>query len=322
MAQQAQNRAVTAYAPASMGNVSVGFDLLGAALAPIDGSQLGDRVSIAPGPVVGAGLTLQCSGPFADVLPPVAEENIVWRCVDTFLSRLELGQPDLAITLEKNLPVGSGLGSSASSVVAALVAVNEYFGAPLSSQPLLQLMGELEGEISGSVHFDNVAPSYLGGLQLMLPHRAQALPTFDHWYWVVANPGITLSTAKMRALLPSEHPRATLLSFGQQLATFVDACHRQDEAQALAVLKDVVAEPYRAAHIPGYQAARTRLQALGCPAVGISGSGPTLFAVATERSVAEAAAEHLRQHYLLNERGLVRICRLAEQGAQLSQGEL
>lgn len=306
--------AVTVYAPASMGNVSVGFDLLGAALAPVDGSLLGDRVSVAEGD---NGLELSCCGPYVDVLPPDPASNIVLRCAQVFIERLGCEHSGLKLTLEKNLPIGSGLGSSASSVVAALGALNAYFGSPLDDQALLHLMGELEGEISGSVHYDNVAPSFLGGLQLMLPERAQSLPAFEHWYWVVAYPGITLSTAKMRALLPEQVSMATAIRFGQQLAAFVDACHRQDEETALNMLKDVLAEPHRAAHIPGYQAARGHLEALGCAAVGISGSGPTLFAVARGREQADAAAEYLRRHYVMNERGLVRVCNLAPRGIEV-----
>ncbi|GAA4880714.1 homoserine kinase [Ferrimonas pelagia] len=314
-----QYEAVTVYAPASMGNVSVGFDLLGAALAPVDGSLLGDRVSVAPGE---QGLSLHCCGPYVDVLPAKLEDNIVLRCAEVFIEKLGLEVPGLKLVLEKNLPIGSGLGSSASSVVAALGALNAYFGEPMSQDDLLLLMGELEGMISGSVHYDNVAPSYLGGMQLMLAQRAQPLPSFDNWYWVVAYPGITLSTAKMRALMPQQVDLSIALTFGQQLATFIDASHRQDEAGALAVLKDVVAEPYRAPHIPGYLAARQHLQALGCAAVGISGSGPTLFAVARTRDEADAAAAYLQDHYLLNERGLVRVCRLAQNGIEVSKGEV
>ncbi|MBY6188074.1 homoserine kinase [Marinobacter hydrocarbonoclasticus] len=311
--------AVTVYAPASMGNVSVGFDLLGAALAPVDGSLLGDRVSVSEGQ---QGLELRCCGPYVDVLPADPANNIVRRCAERYVEKLGLEVPGLVLTLEKNLPIGSGLGSSASSVVAALGALNQYFGSPLDEQELLHLMGELEGEISGSIHYDNVAPSYLGGLQLMLPERAQPLPGFDHWYWVVAYPGITLSTAKMRALLPESVPMRTAIRFGQQLAAFVDACHRQDEPTALAMLRDVLAEPHRAAHIPGYQAARGHLAELGCPAVGISGSGPTLFAVARGKAQALAAADYLQQHYVMNERGLVRVCALAPEGIQVWQEDV
>ncbi|QIZ77550.1 homoserine kinase [Ferrimonas lipolytica] len=310
-------KSVSVYAPASMGNVSVGFDLLGAALEPLYVEQpFGDVVTV----TAGQGISLECRGDYAHFLPK--QGNIVERCAERFIERHAPQCQGLALTLEKNLPIGSGLGSSASSVVAALAALNRYFDDPLEPQQLLQFMGELEGEISGSVHFDNVAPSYLGGMQLMLADDAQPLPCFDNWYWLVAYPGITLSTAKMRALLPSDVPMTTTIGFGQQLATFVAACYRQDEQQALAVLNDVLAEPHRAAHIPGYQAAKLQLQQLGFEAVGISGSGPTLFAVCRDEQLAKQGADYLQTHYVTNQYGLVRVCRLARQGVQYMEHQL
>lgn len=95
----------------------------------------------------------------------------------------ELGkQIPVAMTLEKNMPIGSGLGSSACSVVAALMAMNEHCGKPLNDTRLLALMGELEGRISGSIHYDNVAPCFLGGMQLMIEENdiiSQQVPGFD-----------------------------------------------------------------------------------------------------------------------------------------------
>ncbi|TKB49336.1 homoserine kinase [Ferrimonas sediminicola] len=301
---------VTAYAPASMGNVSVGFDLLGAALQPVDGTLLGDRVSVEEAALP----AFRCCGPYQDVLPKDPAQNIVLRAVDAFFKASGLASQPLALTLEKNLPVGSGLGSSASSVVAACAALNRFFGEPLSQVALLKLMGELEGEISGSVHYDNVAPSYLGGLQLMVADFARKLPAFDDWYWVVAYSGISLSTAKMRALLPAHYDRGTTIAFGQNLAAFVDACYRQDQAQALAMLKDELAEPYRAPHIPGFVAAKAALTELGAEAVGISGSGPTLFSVCRDIETARQAKAYLDNCYLANARGFAHICRLAEDG--------
>ncbi|WP_298439422.1 homoserine kinase [uncultured Ferrimonas sp.] len=324
-------KTVSVYAPASMGNVSVGFDLLGAALEPIvEGEQhdelpFGDVVTVTALAATEATaatevpLHLSCSGAYARFLP--ATGNIVTRCAQEFIRRYAPECQGLQLTLQKNLPIGSGLGSSASSVVAALAALNRYFGQPLNHAQLLQLMGELEGQISGSVHFDNVAPSFLGGMQLMLADDAQALPSFDNWYWLVAYPGITLSTAKMRALLPSEVPLATTIRYGQQLASFVAASYRGDEAQALAALNDVLAEPHRAAHIPGYQAAKTKLKGLGFEAVGISGSGPTLFAVCRDKAVAEQGRQYLQHHYLTNQYGLVRLCRLAQHGVQYKESQ-
>lgn len=178
---------VKIYAPASIGNVSIGFDVLGAAVTPLDGTLLGDCVSIA----ASSHFSLHCHGRFVDSLPSTVQENIVYQCWQRFC---EVTGRELAVemVLEKNMPIGSGLGSSACSVVAALAALNRFAGEPLDAHRLLMLMGELEGRISGSVHYDNVAPCYLGGLQLMLEAQeiiSQPVPCFDEWLWVMAYPG-------------------------------------------------------------------------------------------------------------------------------------
>ncbi|MCG9695970.1 homoserine kinase [Shewanella sp. Isolate11] len=306
---------MTVYAPASMGNVGVGFDLLGAALAPIDGSLLGDRVSIEAAP---SGIHLSLAGAWANKLPTDPQQNIVYQCAQFFLA--ELGRDDgVAMTLEKNLPVGSGLGSSASSVVAALYALNEHFDRPYDEQALLRLMGEFEGKISGSVHYDNVAPCYLGGMQLMLDTPVsvcEGLPVFTSWYWVVAYPGISLSTAKMRALLPDVYDKSVAIDFGRYLSAFVHASYKQDSELAIAVLKDVLAEPYRASEIPGYEQARSGLAELGMLTTGISGSGPTLFSVTDSLATAEAAQAWLDKNYVEAGIGFSHICQIDTQGTR------
>jgi len=114
---------ITVYAPASMGNVGVGFDLLGAALAPIDGTLLGDCVTIS---AIDTGVEFEQVGAWAHKLPTHLTDNIVYQCAVFFLEKLQRTD-GVKLVLEKNLPVGSGLGSSASSVVAALYALNEHF---------------------------------------------------------------------------------------------------------------------------------------------------------------------------------------------------
>ncbi len=306
---------LTVYAPASMGNVGVGFDLLGAALAPIDGSLLGDRVSIE---AAESGVQLSLSGFWADKLPAEPEQNIVYQCAQFFLALLNRDD-GIAMTLEKNLPVGSGLGSSASSVVAALYALNEYFEHPFDQQELLRLMGEFEGKISGSIHYDNVAPSYLGGMQLMLDTPSsvcEALPVFKNWYWVVAYPGISLSTAKMRALMPDVYDKSVVIDFGRYLSAFVHASYKQDAQLAIDVLKDVLAEPYRAKEIPGYENARDALNQLGMLTTGISGSGPTLFSITDSFEKAQAAQAWLDRHYVEAGKGFSHICQIDDQGTR------
>lgn len=309
---------LTVYAPASIGNVGVGFDLLGAALEPVDGSLLGDLVTVSDAP---EGIQLVCGGPWHHKLPGNPADNIVAQCAGHFMTRLpsHLGR-GLRIELSKNLPVGSGLGSSASSVVATFVALNEFFARPFSEHEMLAMMGEFEGRVSGSIHFDNVAPSYLGGLQLMLqlPGRiCERVPFFRSWYWVVAYPGISLATAAMRAVLPAQYSRATTIDFGRYLSAFVHASYAEDQNLAITVLKDVMAEPYRSSMIPGYEAARKALTDIGMLTSGISGSGPTIFAITDDLELAQQAQQWLGQNFLQNAEGFTRICRIGATGARI-----
>ncbi|WAJ71077.1 homoserine kinase [Catenovulum adriaticum] len=316
--------AVTAYAPASTGNVSLGFDILGLALAPIDGSLLGDRVSVVEETQA---FSLENSGRFAHKLPEDPTQNIVYDCFLGFKAEMaELGidvQP-VKMKLEKNLPIGSGLGSSASSIVAALAALNGFYGNPLNSELLLRLMGKLEGQISGSIHYDNVAPCFLGGLQLMLESETQislSLPTFDDWYWVICYSGASVSTAAAREILPAQYDKATTIEFGRQLAVFVDALHRGDRALAASMMKDVVAEPYRKSLLNNFDASRAYSLQQGALAFGISGSGPTVFAAVDNLNAANDIKSWLEQNYIQNENGFAHVCKVDTRGTQVLEDE-
>ncbi|MGL4775471.1 MAG: homoserine kinase, partial [Aeromonas veronii] len=142
-----QSSSVVAYAPASSANLSVGFDVLGAALAPVDGSLLGDRVQVKAADVPFA---LSSVGRYAHKLPDDPKKNIRFDCWVAYGEALEkrgLTLQPLEMVLEKNLPVGSGLGSSACSVGAALEGLNAFHGEPLNEHDMLLLMGEMEGKI-------------------------------------------------------------------------------------------------------------------------------------------------------------------------------
>jgi homoserine kinase len=313
------------FAPASIGNVSVGFDVLGLAVKPIDGTLLGDVVTVER--VVGNVKTdsLVVLGAFADKLPKNKEDNIVWSCLQLFNQALvEHGQniEPVTMTLDKKMPVGSGLGSSACSVVAALAGLNAFYakvqGFSFDEKTLLKMTGQMEAQISGSLHYDNVAPCYLGGLQLMVPDSdviSRELPGFNDCYYVMAYPGIEVSTKAARDVLPTSYSRSDMISYGQNLATFVDACHRQDKEQAFSVLTDVVAEPYRTNLLPKYQQAHDYLMANGANAVGISGSGPTLFCICDNEKQAQSYALWLKENYLQTPLGFVHVCQVDEAGA-------
>jgi len=319
---------VSVFAPASIGNVNVGFDVLGLAVKPVDGTYLGDVISVDQAEQN----QLIVTGAFASKLPKDSKQNIVWGCLLLFnrhLAQAGHQAAPVAITLDKKMPVGSGLGSSACSVVGALKALNEFYrqyhDVSFDQQTLLRMMGEMEAQISGSIHYDNVAPCFLGGLQLMVPDDnviARALPMFEDCFFVMAYPGINVSTKAAREVLPDAYSKSDVIAFGQNLATFVDACHRQDKQQAFTVLKDVIAEPYRQNLLPGFRQACDYLTGEQCLAVGISGSGPTLFCVTDNKEKAEQYAAWLTDNYLVsdtegNGEGFVHICKADTAGAVL-----
>lgn len=316
---------VVVYAPASIGNVSVGFDVLGAAVSPVDGTLLGDRVQVKAGTEP---FSLKTAGNFVSKLPTEPKENIVYDCWLVFARELDkkgVELKPLEMTLEKNMPIGSGLGSSACSIVAALDALNRFHGQPLNETELLALMGEMEGKISGGIHYDNVAPCYLGGVQLMLEELgiiSQEVPYFDDWYWVMAYPGIKVSTAEAREILPSQYRRQDIIAHGRHLAGFIHACHSGQPELAAKMIKDVIAEPYREKLLPGFANARQYAASAGALATGISGSGPTLFSICKEKDVAERVARWLEQNYVQNEEGFVHVCRLDKQGSKVTGSEL
>ncbi len=311
---------VSVFAPISVGNVSVGFDSLGMAVTPIDGQLIGDIVRIKSSSEQEDHLS--CSGSYQQSLPKKKEDNIVWQCLLAFNQKLlvqDIKVQSVDIHLEKNTPICSGTGSSACSVVAGLMALNEFYNNPLNQNELLTLMGVLEAQISGSLHYDNVAPCYLGGLQLMLDDHyeiCQSIPTFDDCYWVISYPDIVVSTKSARDILPDTYSRQTMIQASRLLAGFIGASYRQDKAQAFSALQDVIAEPYRVSLLENYTETKSELLANRCSAVGISGSGPTAFAVCDNIKQAERAKQIFDSMYQKSDKGFTSICKVDKQGAR------
>ena len=314
-----KNRGLSVFAPASTGNLSVGFDALGLALAPVDGTLLGDIVHLTNSNQPEWGLKV--TGPFATALPADPEENVVMTCCRRFeaVARNVIDDIDpLDVTLDKRLPVGSGLGSSASSIVATLVALNQWYGRPLNRPQLLSLMAEAEGGISGEIHLDNIAPSLLGGLRLCMPGSAQqdGLPWPGAWQIVIAWPGSRLDTRAARMVLPEKFDRRLVVAHGAKFASFVHALHVGDTARAAECITDLVAEPHRQRLLPGFVDAREALSEMGALSVGISGSGPTIFCIVNDSGIADSAANWLKDNYRQSDRAFVHVCRADLAGAR------
>lgn len=317
-------RTLSVYAPASIGNLSVGFDALGLALAPVDGTLLGDRVQLSPLAESKDKLDwrLELEGPFWDALPADQEENVVIACCRAYQAAAASKGAEvkpLKVLLDKQLPIGSGLGSSASSIVATLEALDLWHDRLLSARELFHLMAQMEGGISGEVHLDNIAPCQFGGLRLCPPGdlREYPLPWPGAWFAVVCWPGTRLITREARAVLPVEIPRKTAVKHGAQFAEFVHALYSGNVKLAGECVVDHIAEPYRRSLLPGFEVAKTALTGIGALAVGISGSGPTVFALADDLTVANEVARWLSDNYIQNEKGFVHVCRADQGGARI-----
>ena len=313
---------VRAYAPASIGNFAAGFDLMGAAVAPLDGSLWGDVVEAE----IAAAPSLTVSGPHAAGLPLDPWQNLVLRTFVLFrdaLAEKRIDGPPIAFHLQKNLPPRSGLGSSACSVAATLTACQALVGEPFSRTELYALAGRAEALVSGAPHLDNVVSCLAGGLQLLVPGaggspEARPLPWPDDLVLVMVSPAFELATEESRKVLSTSFALAEALDFAQNLAGFVHALATGDRGLLRRCLRDVLAEPRRAPLVPGFRAAQAGALAAGALGCTLSGSGPALFAVVESpvqgRAVGEAMQAGLRAAGLASE---VRLCGLDRQGARV-----
>lgn len=302
------------YAPATIGNINVGFDVLGLALSPINGSFLGDFIIIEKS----NHFNLINSGTFFKKLPTNIEENIVFHCWKKFCKIFGKIIP-LKITLKKNMPIGSGLGSSACSIVSTIIGINNFCGNPLNKFDLLSLMGDLEGKISGSIHYDNVAPCFLGGLQLIINKKnniSQQIPFFKNWFWIVAYPGISLSTSESRTILPKQYSQKDCIEHSRNLSSFIHASYTNQSKLAASFMKDYIAEPYRIKLLPDFINAKNAAKKIGAIAFGISGSGPTLFAVCDNKNIGLNLTNWFNKNYIKNKEGFVSICKVDKIGAR------
>ncbi|TFG83538.1 MAG: homoserine kinase [Spirochaetales bacterium] len=294
---------VRVFAPATSANLNVGFDNLGVALKPLSGS-LGDEVLIAESLTD----TIIVTGPYAS---EIRGPNIIERALECVRNACGRRTP-VSLELRKGVPIGSGLGSSAASVVAAVKACNEYYGRPLDDPAGTELMGELETELSGGRHWDNILPCALGGLRL----GESALPVPTGWIWLVVYPCIRLETRAMRALLPDSIPLRDAVEHAARLGKFVDALHRSDGSLAASLMVDPIIEPQRSQMIPGFESIRDGLVNDGAIAAGISGSGPTIFAIFDDSAAAETALGRAKAWVVNTPGAFATLCEVDSIGAR------
>src|SRR5262245_9981988 len=284
---------VTAFAPATVSNVACGFDVLGFAL-DTPGDEVTARFRSDTGVDDGGvgGVTIDAINGDGGRIPREAARNTAGVAAQAPLTAVG-DTRKIVLTINKGLPLSSGLGGSAASAAAAVVAVDALIGARASLDTLIACAIEGEGLGNRSAHPDNIAPALYGGFVLVRhPHPLDIirLPVPADLVAVVVHPDLEIETARARALLGTTVPLDAAVRQWANMGAFVDALHRSDFGLLARSLEDTIAEPRRAALVPGLAAIKQAAVDAGALGCSLSGSGPSLFALCRGRETASRVA--------------------------------
>lgn len=287
---------ITVSVPATSANLGPGYDCLGLALDLRNHVRLSRRgaiIEMPPGstPAAAPEITVLLRGIDCDELP-TDRTNLIVSSAELLFRQTGRWPEQLIVELDSAIPVGSGLGSSSSAIVAGLFGANELVGAGLDDTALLDIAVMLEG------HPDNVAPAILGGLVLgiMSPDdaggvrlltRRLSMPPMTA---VIVLPDFELLTSEARALLPDSVSREDAIHNASRLGLLLLALTRPELALLPEAMDDRLHQPYRLPLIPGAEDALRAAYEAGAAGVALSGAGPSLIAFTPEDSETVASA--------------------------------
>lgn len=276
----------SAFSPASVGNVGVGFDILGHSVA-----GAGDRVTVRRSARRDVRIA-EIRGS-TQPLPLEAERNTAGMALLALRNALDLPF-GFEIEIDKGIPFGSGMGGSAASAVAALVAANALLPEPLPRAALYPFALDGEAVASGGRHGDNVGPMLLGGLVLSTAERLVPIPVPPAWYCALVHPAAVLETRAARAALAGHYALHEFVAQSANLALLLAGCHAGNVDLVRAGLRDVLVEPRRAPLIFGFDRVKQAALAAGALGASISGAGPSVFAWCADEGSAHSVAGWMR----------------------------
>lgn len=287
------NAGIKVFAPATVANVACGYDLLGFAIDK-PGDEIIARFSDKPG------LRITKITGAKGKLPYEIEKNTAGFAAQKLLEHL--GEPSMGIELEihKKMPFSSGLGSSAASAVAGVMAVNELLKRPLEKRALLHFAVLGEQLADGAYHADNVAPSLLGGMILIRDNASldvHRLHLPKGLYATVIHPKIQIRTKDARDVLSKSVSLDKCVAQNGNIAGFIVGLYNSDIDLISRSLKDIIIEPQRAQLIPNFYGVKEgalKAGALGC---SISGAGPSIFALSANSLIAENVGEAMKKAF-------------------------
>ncbi|WP_417370507.1 homoserine kinase [Gelidibacter japonicus] len=278
------------FSPATVANVSCGYDVLGFCL-----DTIGDEMVIRK--TVRKGIYITKIEGYD--LPLDATKNVAGVSA---LAMIADAKPDFGFEIEiyKNIKPGSGIGSSSASASGSVFAINELLGKPYTKTQVTDFAMKGESLASGSEHADNLAPGIFGGFTLVKsisPLEILQLPTPKDVYATIIHPQIEIKTSDARAILPKTFPLKDAITQWANLGSFVHALHTSDYELLKRSLQDVIVEPHRSQLIPHF--AEVKLAALQHGALGasISGAGPAIFALSKGIENAKNVEKAMREVY-------------------------
>ncbi|HEV2614367.1 MAG TPA: homoserine kinase [Gammaproteobacteria bacterium] len=301
-------KSASAFAPATCANVAVGFDILGFAL-----ENIGDTVTLTrrdDDKIIIDSIETQ------ETLPLETHKNTASFVIQKICEDLKI-KSGFGLKIKKNIPLSSGMGGSAASAVAALVAFNKFLTTPLSTHQLLHYALLGEALVSGQPHADNIAPCIFGGLTLITsrdPIEIIQLPIPDI-YCVLVHPHLHVSTKQARKILTPTILLNDHVMQSANLAGFISALYENNLTLLQKSLSDILIEPQRAQFVPGFYKIKEAALKAGALGMSFSGSGPSLFAFAKNKVDAEkigkAMQDQLKQTHILSDYWISRISKEA-----------
>jgi len=287
-------KSISVFAPATVANVACGFDIFGFAV-----DNPGDRITLT--------LTDEPGVRIIDIigdggrLPREAHRNTASIAIGAFLKHV--GQPDLGVevVLYKQMPLGSGLGSSAASAVAGVFAINELLDRPLTARQLIPFAMEGERIACGSAHADNVGPSLLGGFVVVRSYQPLdviRIQTPAMLFCALVHPDIEVNTKDARFILKNEVSLKNTITQMGNVAGLIAGLMTPDYDLISRSLVDVIIEPIRSILIPEFREAKQAALENGALGCSISGSGPSMFALCRDEETANRVGAAMQQAFL------------------------
>ncbi len=283
---------IKVFAPATVANVTCGFDILGFAVEN-PGDEIILKICEKPGVVI-----REIKGDEGR-LSHAVEENTATISIINYLTHVERNI-GLEVYLHKKMPFGSGLGSSAASSVAGVFAINQLMGQLLTTEELLKFALEGERVASGTGHADNVAPSLMGGFVLIRsydPLDVIKINTPENLHAVIIHPDIEVNTKDARNILKKNVPIKSAIRQWGNVGGLIAGLTMNDFGLISRSMEDAIIEPVRSMLIPGFDQVKARALEAGALGCGISGSGPSMFALSTADGPAREIGSAMKDQF-------------------------